>query len=92
MLNIAIDYDDTITADADMWYIFIHNAIQRGHNVYVVTWRDEDTPIHYRFDELATGVVYCNLKAKQSTCENQGIFIDIWIDDNPRAVLFNYGQ
>ena len=90
MLNIAIDYDDTITADADMWYIFIHNAIQRGHKVYVVTWRDEDTPIHYRFDELATDVIYCNLKAKQQFCESKGIFIDIWIDDNPRAILHDF--
>ena len=83
-MNIMIDYDNTYTADVDMWRSIIPLFLV-GHNVYLVTSRGMDTPIELANDfvEWRIPIIYCEYRAKKDVCEEQGIKIDIWIDDDP---------
>lgn len=94
-MRIAIDFDDTYTRDPDMWDAFISNARERGHKVYCVTWRSTEQAIEndiaYKSPKF-TDVIYCDLRAKRKFCEDRNILIDVWIDDNPHAILHSYGR
>lgn len=41
---------------------------------------------------LGCEVVATGRKAKKPFCEQEGIIIDIWIDDNPEAVIMDAEQ
>jgi hypothetical protein len=43
-VNIALDYDETYTADKVMWGSFIGSAQARGHKVTFVTFRPDYRP------------------------------------------------
>jgi len=87
-MNIMIDYDGTYTADPPMWRQIIPTFLMSGHNVYLVTSRSMDTPIDLvqDFVNWKIPIVYCAFKAKRDVCIKQGIFIDIWIDDDPHYI------
>lgn len=89
---IALDYDGTVTADPVLWSAFVRLAHAQGHRVYVVTMRytSEQQPV---LDWLYSGrcsdvpIVCTGRKAKRPFCVNVvGVEVDVWIDDNPRAV------
>lgn len=86
-MNIMIDYDRTYTADVEMWREIIPIFL-RNHKVYLVTSRDIDTPIELAQDFVNWGIpiIYCSYLSKRSVCVKQGIYIDIWIDDDPYYV------
>lgn len=87
-MNIGLDYDGTITADPNGWMEFIRLFQSRGHNVYIVTMRSPNTPIDPAFANAVHGeVYYTDMKAKRPFMENQGIFINVWIDDGPQFVV-----
>lgn len=85
--TIAIDYDGTWTADPALWRSFVASAEARGHRVIIVTgrhgWTDDMTrggippsvPIHYTAGAL-----------KETALRQQGITVDIWIDDMPGMI------
>lgn len=88
-MNIAIDYDLTYTADPVMW----RNLLPRiqsvyGHTVYLVTSRDSDVPVEasHDFENMGIPIIYCAWRGKRKVCNEQGIMIDIWIDDEPKYV------
>ena len=85
---IGLDYDGTITCDPELWVNTILEFKKRNHIVYVVTMRysTEVTPILALLNSVGIRVIYTGRQAKRPICEQQGIYIDIWIDDNPRAV------
>jgi 5'(3')-deoxyribonucleotidase len=92
-MNIAIDFDDTLTADAKLWRLFCEYAEELGHKVFVVTCR-RDTPDNretvkewLRMHLIDLHVVYTNLRSKQTVCEERGMRIDVWIDDHPLSIL-----
>ena len=84
-LEIGLDYDNTFTADPDLWRSFINSCQERGHRVWIVTARrqadhnhdDMNTPdgIPVVFTEMASKVWFMK--------ERRGVEIDIWIDDDP---------
>lgn len=84
-LNIALDYDETFTADRGMWTEVVRIMRKMGHNVTFVTFRSEDFPSRGHNEdilgdakELGIEVVFSNHKQKS------GVFkADIWIDDMP---------
>lgn len=86
---IALDYDDTITLDPEFWLSFIRSAQRRGIVVHCVTWRSEHEPVHHSVSELVQ-VFYTDLLAKRPFMESKGVYVDVWIDDNPYAVDNNY--
>lgn len=90
-MRIGLDYDGTITADPEFWLDFCLKASRRGHEIYIVTMRYESEckDIDPRFRTLTKGVYATKRKAKNRFMLERGISIQIWIDDNPRAVAEN---
>lgn len=88
-MNIGLDYDDTFTRDKIGWIKFIDLMRQRNHKVYIVTWRNEaeSVKLYQEFGDFVDGVYPTNRLAKEPYMKAQGILIDVWIDDNPRAVI-----
>lgn len=92
-LVIAIDFDDTFTADAPLWAEFIFNAVLRGHSVYCVTARRdseenlEDIQETFATYDLSLPIVFCNMGSKLWTMEQRGVHVDIWIDDAPHSLV-----
>lgn len=85
---LALDYDDTITRDENMWMAFVALARGRGHRVYIVTWRTpEEGAILQRFRHLVDGIFCTSRKAKRSYMYAQGLNVDVWIDDQPDAIV-----
>lgn len=92
-MKIALDYDGTYSADPLFWNAFIAQSINDGHEVRIVTARDE------RFDRTAKlvelekriPVVYCRGVAKKwyMTHFGDGFVPDIWIDDRPQSIFTN---
>ena len=91
-MNISVDFDDTYTRDPILWDEFIGRAQERGHTVYCVTARD---PSQLNKDEveLTIGRVigtkncyFTSQMAKAKFMFDQGICIDVWIDDLPSNV------
>lgn len=89
-MNIGLDYDDTYTRDPYAWEAFITLMKKRGHNVYIVTWRDvyeAKEVLDTMLDSDIEGIYATNRKAKQRFMLDHNICIDVWIDDNPFAIL-----
>lgn len=92
-MKIALDYDGTYTADPAFWDIMISVALRQGHDIRVVTARDDlvDRTEPLVEVERLVPVIYTRGIAKRWYCEH---FVDdfvpqIWIDDRPEAVLQN---
>jgi hypothetical protein len=92
-LKFGLDYDETYTADPVLWDDWIKKAIERGHEVYLVTFRDyfkDFVDDFEHLDALNVGVICTQGIAKAFFCEQFGPGkIDIWIDDHPRRVYEN---
>jgi len=87
-IRIALDYDGTYTADPDLWLSFVTKAINRGHEVLIVTMRfpEELADIDPNLLDLGVEVIPTSRKAKrQFLIDNRGglQMPNIWIDDNP---------
>lgn len=93
-LTISVDYDGTFTADPIGMSAVIRSLRQRGHRVIIVTAREKTED---NFDEIesalksygagATAIYMTSSQAKRSYMENLGIIVNVWIDDNPQAVV-----
>jgi hypothetical protein len=87
-MTIAIDFDQTYTADARMWYDAIKLMKQYGHNVICVTCRPEYDV--FGMDQLedligAENIFFTDNEAKIPYMEGRQ-HVDIWIDDCPATV------
>lgn len=98
MLNIALDYDNTYTADPYLWEGFITMALNAGHNIFIVTYRDDryDKNDELQFlEEDDVPVYYTRGAAKKwwmdQFAPDEHAKVDIWIDDRPEAILQNSG-
>lgn len=93
---IAIDFDDTLTADGELWRAFIESSIELGHRVVCVTARrdtDEnnetiDSWMHSHGIDLRT--YFTGLSSKVEHMQKLGLNVDIWIDDDPRKCAFGH--
>ena len=89
----AIDYDGTFTADPVLWSQFVSIARKQGHRFFMVTARRDTSEnidqINTHLDEYGCPmcVICTSLASKIYTCEQRGIKIDIWIDDDPTTLV-----
>lgn len=90
-LTIAIDFDDTFTADEELWKLFIDVAKMRGHNVICITARNP-TEDNVRDVPKAIGVpvYFTSGGEKLKFSEEHGLSVDIWIDDSPYALIHGW--
>lgn len=83
-MKIALDYDQTYTADPKLWNNFIDDATNKGHDVRIVTARN---PVLDKIDVGDIPVIYCDGVAKRFVCHHfENWDPDIWIDDKPQSV------
>lgn len=88
-MRIALDYDETFTADTELWAQFVRSAKLRGHEVAFVTFRQRgpwNTDIMADAGKLEIPIVFCGGRQK-SHCYDA----DIWIDDMPELIP-SFGQ
>ncbi len=84
---LALDYDNTFTADPILWESFISKAKERGHSIAFVTSRGHTNIPGYNDDifadakRLAIEVVFCFGEPKSSKFK-----ADVWIDDTPLCI------
>lgn len=89
-MNIAIDYDDTFTADPDLWHAFIQWATLRGHSVVCITARRKTLENQQELmRELPKGVDahFSYDEPKADFAKRNGIAVDVWIDDSPGWIV-----
>lgn len=89
-LTIAIDYDDTFTADTNAWTSVIKMLQSYGHFVICVSARLDSFNQRQELESaLPAGVKvflsYCT--QKKEFVEKLGMRVDIWIDDCPEAIV-----
>lgn len=88
-MKIALDFDGTFTLDKTFWLEMVRLARALGHDVRIVTARDEtlDNIAQYVGD---IPVIYCNGVAKWFFCHHFAHWDpDVWVDDRPQAVHNN---
>lgn len=85
---IALDYDGTYTRDPSLFNAFVAKAQSHGHTVYCVTARAEKDlgPVEQTLGRIVEIIHTDGQKMKQA-CTELGISIDIWIDDQPDALV-----
>lgn len=88
---VAIDFDETITTDPKAWLQVMQLLNKLGMEVYVVTYRynshSEEMDLEYlKHEDCVKGIVFTGRRGKKKFCEDHGINVDIWIDDNPITI------
>lgn len=93
-LLIAIDFDDTFTADPELFSAMMLSAIERGHRVICVTSRrnseensNDMLEIFEKHNLLKIQIIFCNIDSKLWTMEKLKFKVDIWIDDAPYSIV-----
>ena len=93
---IAIDFDETLTADSKLWQVFIETAKQLEHRVVCVTARrdteeNRETVREWmRSHGIAIPVYFTSLGSKVEYMQRLGIKVGIWIDDDPRRCALGH--
>ena len=88
-MNIALDYDNCYTRDPECWNNIIKVFQESGHNVMVVTMRYPAEAVDQSLSSWIP-VHYTERRAKRDYMIWRGVSIDIWIDDTPDAILYNF--
>ena len=93
---IAIDFDDTLTADPIMFRTLIAVMQSFGHRVVCVTARRDtnenrlNIESYFRKYGIDLYVHYSALGSKLDYMERIGVKVDIWIDDDPRKCAMGH--
>ena len=93
---IAIDFDDTLTADPALWLAFIRKANFHGHTVICVTARHDTESNRNSLrlwmweNDINLYVHYTSLGSKVDHMQRIGVKVDIWIDDDPRKCALGH--
>lgn len=88
MTIIALDYDNTASADLDLWRAFIAKAQERKHYVMIVTFRHASFGIaDIERDYPGIEIVTTEGTLKRRYLEENGFPVPtIWIDDMPELI------
>lgn len=88
MANISFDYDNTITEDLYGFIEVIKLLRNRGHRIYIITMRyaSEFISETKTFENMVDGIICTGRQPKKQAAQLAGVKIDIWIDDEPRAI------
>ena len=97
-MRIGLDWDGTVSADPVAFGAVARVFLNAGHDISVVTWRSPPElaggwVVDNRWIDIEgvfenwgfrLPVVYCSGRAKREC-----FAADVWIDDNPAAVVFS---
>jgi len=92
VMKLALDYDETYTRDPLMWNWFCQQALDRGHEVWCVSARDQkdmDEPMMTVGRVIgADKCVGTGMKPKRTFMwKEKDVYIDVWIDDSPEYIV-----
>lgn len=90
---VAVDYDDTISHNDTAWLSVLLALENIGYQVIIVTYRKPDCcPEDLDFLVKKGYKVYytSQLGKRMYLKEFLKIDVDIWIDDTPESILFDY--
>lgn len=85
---IAIDYDNTYSADPESFNKVITIFKEAGHNVICVTAREDGVmgvPVCNSIGKLVP-VIFAGSISKREAAKKRGYNVDVWIDDMPAMI------
>lgn len=94
-LVLAVDFDDTWTADPYVWLAFYKLLFWRGHRMVVATGRKvpQTEQEWIAWQTVCTRnalprvpIIFCNGQLKEKALRDAGWTVDIWIDDTPGMI------
>lgn len=88
MLTFAIDFDDTIDRNEELFEGLIEYLLGKGQNVCIVTnnyAKSRDDIVEFS-ERNKVPVFWAGVSMKRAYMENLGINVDVWIDDYPEGV------
>lgn len=88
-LTIAIDFDETFTADVHLWRAFVALAQSLGHRVICVSARRNELAHRQELEHALPDGVPVLLSydcPKRVYAADKGFDVDIWIDDMPESI------
>lgn len=85
-LLIAVDIDNTWTADPTGFAQIIELMKMRGHSFIFATGRDGWTDDMARMGLSDIPIVFCGREPKRKACSKKGYKPNIWIDDCPGTI------
>lgn len=91
-MNIALDFDETVTADPETFYKVFKVFEEAGHDVRIVTARQDDgrhVDIEAWIGLEDIPIIYCEGQQKRAVCASIGWMPDVWIDDFPENIPAN---
>jgi len=89
--SIFIDWDGTVTASVGQWFTAAV-MLAKIYKIYIVTMRypSEIDQVMQGFAQgISAEIIATGRKAKMTYTKQLGIEVNVWIDDNPKAVLMN---
>lgn len=95
-MNIALDFDMTLTELPTAFKQFIETVEADGHKVWLVTARrdtEENREIVREFMKdygIRIPAIFTGLASKTHHMKERGIKIDIWIDDSPETLVHGH--
>lgn len=89
-MKIALDYDQTYTADRPLFASLVREITGKGHDVRFVTARysnrNNNKDIEADAKALGISIIYTDGRQKEPVTFRLGWAPDIWIDDKPSAI------
>ena len=91
-LTFALDYHLTYSADPKFWNVFIELVYLRKDKLLCVSHSTDQDEIDELYKSIGKiigkdNVVLTNGAAKKPYCDEHGIDIDVWIDNNPEHII-----
>jgi hypothetical protein len=90
-IDVAIDYDDTYSANPEIWTEILLLMKIHGFKTICATNRRDTEANRIRLSEAFNGkvldIVYCN-GYKDTVCRKKGYNVLVWIENDPRVAEF----
>lgn len=91
---VAIDYDMTISRAPNEWARILMMMQTMNWDLYIVTGRLKtyNPEELYWLKDVVKEVHFTECASKMRYMREQGIEVDIWIDDCPESITYDYDQ
>ena len=91
-LTFALDYHLTYSADPKFWNVFIELVYLRKDKLLCVSHSTDQDEIDELYKSIGKiigkdNVILTDGAAKKPYCDEHGIDIDVWIDNNPEHII-----
>lgn len=89
-ITFGIDFDQTFSADPELFHILLDSLLARGHKAVIVTsrmgLRGDVVEIEW-VTKKRIPIVFAAFGFKRTAAELNGYKIDVWMDDHPEHII-----